>query len=205
MPTKIIGENLHVNDRYILSGDVYKRLRSALTKCFEERSGNSLEEECTKSMKIIPNQEMLFAYVVMALYKNVSTLYKDMNQVPTEFIEKALVKQFPRHRHHWETFLANRLMHNLRISQENWPYIELSLLLVQLKFSILCSRSKLAKPLASLIETPARHANSYLPCMPQDMMFDIHQAVRAGVRAVFLFVYIISQNYTRAKLNIFLF
>lgn len=183
VPKDIIGDSLHVNDRYIMAGDVYKRLRTSINNSFEQRSCAPFEEELNRSSRSTSiGINSLFPLVAMALYKNVTTLYKDMPSVPHDFFDASLGKLFARHRHHWEPLLENSLTHQLHISSDTWTSIELALLLVQLKFALLFSSSQLVVPLVSIIESPAQHANSFLPCMPQDSLFDIHQAVREGVQ-----------------------
>lgn len=172
---------MHVNDRYVLSGEKYLKLRDSITKCFQDRTTVSLEEEIKKNE--YASLDRFFPYVAIAIYKNITTLYKDVEHFPIDMYETCLSKAYGKHKHHWEVLLGNHLTHNLKISKDTWGTIELSLLLVQLKFSILFSKSKLTRPLVSLMETPRVHKDSYLPCMPQDMMYDIHQAVRQGVRS----------------------
>lgn len=185
VPKEIIGENLHVNDRYILLGEWYTRIRKSMSQCFDSRSSQPLQEELTRAIQASYGAEsFVFPLAAIALYKNVTTLYKEMPNVPRDFFEPALASLFGRYRVHWEPLLDNTLAHNLAISRNTWPHIELSLLLVQLKFSILFAESRLCAPLLALINSPSVHSQAYLPCMPQDSLYDIYQAVKKGVQSV---------------------
>lgn len=48
----------------------------------------------------------------------------------------------------------------------------------KLEYSILNSQSELIKPLADLIKTPRNFQQSFIPCMPQDILFDQLSALR---------------------------
>jgi hypothetical protein len=163
-------------DRYVLIGDRYARLKDSLNKCFQEQSSADLEALIEK------DKDLLFPYLAMAVYKNVTTLNKDVTNLPVERIAAPLNKYYVKHKHHWQPLLENSLGHNLKINTANWKHIELSLLLVQLKYSVLFSRSNVIKPLASLIERPAEHKDYFLPCMPQDSLFDIQNAIKQAAQ-----------------------
>ena len=164
-------------DRYILCGKIYSQIKTSIDECITQRNDAALEAELKKH-----NPELIFPYLLIALYKNVTSLYKDMcpSNVPVECFESILTKRFSRMRTEWQPIIGNALTHNLKISKENWKHIELSLLVVQFKHFLPHSKSKLAEPLVALIKSPERFVNAFLPCMPQDTMFEVYSAIRAS-------------------------
>lgn len=156
-------------------GEKYTRIKTTISECFQNRNSASLETLLREQDK-----DRSFPYLMMALYKNVTTLFKEVENVPVELFNPLLTKLYPMCKQDWQPFLANSLSHNLKITNENWDKIETNLLLVQLKFSIMHSKSKFIKPLAYLINSPKEFKNSFIPCMPQDSLFDIHNAIRVG-------------------------
>lgn len=118
----------------------------------------------------------------MALYQNVTLLYKDMKSMPVEIFIPTLNKYFPQNKTLWEPLIMNSLSHNLNINNDTWKTVELSLLLIQIKFSFMFSKSKLIKPMAELINNPVKLKDSFLPTMPQDVLFDVQKAITSGTR-----------------------
>lgn len=116
----------------------------------------------------------------MAFYKNITFLFKDINDVPTDKLAHVLIKHYAQSKAHWQPLLDNSLTHRLKVTNENWSSIELNMLLIQLKFSVLFSQSRIVRLLAELMRTPTNFRNSFIPCMPQDSLFDIHNAIRLG-------------------------
>ncbi len=166
-----------VSDRYIIVGTNYIKLQKAINDCFTERNDVPLGSILTTS-----NSKLLYPYILLAVYKNITTLYKDVQNVPIDIFTPVLSRHYAHNTYEWKMFMENNLTHNLKISKDNWSHIELNLLLIQLKSFITASRSKLVAPLSNLIQNPLEFADSYLPCMPQDSLYDIHNAVRASAR-----------------------
>ena len=175
VPKELVGDDLTVSDRYILVGRSYTQLKTAIDECFVKQDGTPLNNELTNK-----NIDNLYPYVMLAIYKNITLVYKDIVNVPIHFFIPVLAKHYPRQKFDWQPMIENKLTHNLLINKDNWKHVEMSLLLVQLKTFIVSSKSKLVKPLAELIQRPLTFNQSYLPCMPQDSMFDIQNAIRAA-------------------------
>lgn len=153
----------------------YTNVKKAIEEGIVEKNGEKLD-------KIIASED-IFPYVCVALYMNVTLLYKDIQNFSVDYFEKVLDKRFAKYRPHWRKLLENGEQHYLKVNQENVKHIEMSLLIVQFKYSIMFSKSNLIKPLVTLMQKPLEHKDSFLPCMPQDSLFDIQNAVRQeGIR-----------------------
>lgn len=177
VPREIIGEDLSLTDRYVLLGPKYIDTRSAITKSITDRSSKPLEELITKND---PNSS--YPYLLVALYMNITTLYKDMDQAPVESIRPVLESRYKHNYWEWKSILENNLTHHMQISKENWKHVELCMLLMQIDKFVKYSKSSMVQTLARLINSPSQFAHSYLPCMPQDNMFDVQRAVRTASR-----------------------
>ena len=118
----------------------------------------------------------------MAIYQNITLLYRQIEEVPIQSFFPVLSKHFAKYRSHYEPLLLNKLQHELNVSN-NMANLELSLLLVQVKFTLLFSNSKLLAPFLELINSPNSMADTFFPTMPQDSLFDIQNAVRAGSKS----------------------
>ncbi len=150
-----------------------------MTKCFQENSANDFEVYIRQHAD---QAAILFPYLCMALYQNITLLYRDMPAVPYKIFEQILSTQYIHYKSYWEPLLTNSLSHKLKITKATWSHVELNLLLIQLKQSIIFSKSKLIKPLFDLINSPANAQGQFLPTMPHDSMFDIKNAIIAGNR-----------------------
>lgn len=80
-----------------------------------------------------------FPYLCMALYQNVTLLYRENLVIPHEMFISTFSKYYPNFQNEWLSFLQNNLKHNLNINEKTWSEVELNLLLVQLKYSIMFS------------------------------------------------------------------
>ncbi|CAF0704523.1 unnamed protein product [Brachionus calyciflorus] len=176
MPKKIIGDKINVSDRYVLIGERYIQLKRAITDGFQNRNAVLLQTILEK------DADRLFPYVAICLYKNVTLLNKEVDNVPIDIFLPTITKAFGDRRSVWTSIITNELSHKLKINKNNCDTIEFNLLILQLKFSILYSKSKLIRPLANLIESPKDFKQSFIPCMPQDSIFDMLNAVRQSGR-----------------------
>lgn len=174
-PQNIIGDDLKISDRYLLIGEKYKNFKDAISICFQNNNANALEE-------ILSLNTNNFHYLCMALYQNITLLYKDMTNMPVEIFLPTFSKYYPQSKQHWEPLIMNTLTHNLNINNETWKTVELNLLLIQIKFSLLSTKSKLIKPIVELINSPLHMKDCFLPTMPQDVLFDVQRAITTGTR-----------------------
>ena len=150
-------------------------MKKAISQCFNDNNPTSLEE-------ILNDNPNCFHYLAMAMYQNITLLYKDTANMPVEIFIPSLNKYFPQHKTYWEPLLENKLTHNLNINNDTWKNVELNLLLIQLKFSFLFSKSKLLKPIIELINNPLKMKESFIPTMPQDSLYDVQKAITTGTR-----------------------
>lgn len=164
-------------DRYVLIENAdYNRFKTLISECFEDNSAEKFETY----INAISNSSAFFPYLCMALYQNITLLYREMPNIPYRIFEPILDKTYGHQQLHWKPLLQNSLNHRLAINENTWGNVELNLLLIQLKYSILFSKSKLIKPFIDLIKSPSRYQNSFLPTMPHDSIFDIKNAIIAG-------------------------
>ena len=160
-------------------GEDYTRFKKAISDCFKENSPAKFEKLLNENESATMAQ-IYFPYLCMALYQNVTLLYKEMNTMPCDIFIPILNRTYSGYKFYWEPLLKNKLPHRLAINNETWADIELNLVLVQLKYSILFSKSSLIKLFADLINKPLMAKDSFLPTMPQDSIFDIKNAIISG-------------------------
>ncbi len=99
-------------------------------------------------------------------------LYKSIEDSTNQIVEyfEALEPK-----HLFKPLLRNSFTHNLKVNKENWRHIDLSVLLIQIKFCLLYSsrENDLLMPLKELLIDPASAEHKYLPTMPQDSVYDV--------------------------------
>jgi hypothetical protein len=159
----------------LLFGKKYTSVKLAIGETMGARNATELDTLISRT-----GVETIYPYLMIALYKNVTTLYTDLTQVSIGTLVSTLTRHYPGRSYDWQSLVENKLSHNLKISKENWKHIELNLLLVQLKHFVTGSKSKMIKVLADLNQSPDQFAQSYLPCMPHDEVYEIYHAVRAS-------------------------
>lgn len=168
-----------MNDRYVLIGPEYTKIKALITESFQTMNASNFENYII-SHSNVNNVSVLFPYLCMALYQSITLLYREMPNVPYDKFVPVLNNQLSKQKHHWKPLVENTLPHKLIVNEVTWKDVELNMLLIQLKFSILFTNSKLIKPLTDLITNPIVHKTSYIPTMPQDSIYDIQHALVAG-------------------------
>lgn len=168
-----------MNDRYITIGKEYSDFKNVISESFQD---NNPEKFAThlKALSDLNKANYSFPYLCMALYQNVTLLYRENAVIPHEMFISTLSKFYPNYENDWLGFLQNNLKHNLQINEKTWNEVELNLLLVQLKYSIMFSTTLVIKPLKELIDSPLNAKDSFLPTMPQDTIYDIRNAIISG-------------------------
>lgn len=134
-------------------------------ECYQSKSFNPLEVllcEADPTKPITP-------YLCLALYQKCTMLNKNTNQFNTrigELFKPLLTIQPPGSLQPKffadpefdasliQPLLDNDFKNNLRVSEEMWKNIDMSSLLVQIKYSVIYTRSSLLKPLRQLIIDP---------------------------------------------------
>jgi len=180
-PGSIIGNQEYVNDKYVLcpfqiylkeedkSYNKYLAYKKAIHECFEEKNLNPIEKLNARFTNQSNSQEHL-AYLGIALYQNVTLLYKSIETSTSQIVEyfEPLSNQF-------KTLLDNSFSHYLKVNKPNWNHIDLSLLLIQIKFCVLFApkEDNLLACLRDLLLNPISFAEKYLPTMSQDSVYDV--------------------------------
>lgn len=142
----------------MLNGSDYLLCKDAVLECFQNKNCDALIKLVEEREKI-EDEKPITAYICMALYQKCTILYKNANNFTSKIgdIFKPLISIKYREKPHCDLILPlldNSFTTNLRVCNETWQHIDLSVLLVQLRFSIIYSKSPLIKPLAELILNP---------------------------------------------------
>ena len=175
-PSSVIGNDDKVTDRYVVIGANYTNVKSAVKEAITANKSEDLIEYLNQNLR---NQN-IFTYLCMALYREVTLLYRSMDgdKIPTQIFQKVLETKFATSRATWTQILKNTFTHNLHVKKET--NVDLASILVQFKLCVEASSSRLIKPLQDLLKNPNLMRDSYLPTMPQDFIFDIQQALLEG-------------------------
>ncbi len=176
VPDGLIKNDDKPADRYVLLGTKYLRCKVAIS----ETIGLNKHDALVTFLK--SSKDNMFAYMYMALYQQVTLLYRKLNptDIPIKLFENVLKETNPNEKQLWAPLLENGFAHNLKL-RLNDPNgngnLDLASLLVQFKISVLASKLKLVKPFIDLLQNPAALKNSFLPTMQQDVTFDIQTAL----------------------------
>ncbi len=172
----MIDSSDKTTDRYVLIGQSYQRTKAAIMDTIGANKSDPIIDYINKS------KDDVFPYVYLALYQEVTLLYKTMNSdsIPIQIFETVLKDRYPATRRLWSQLLTNDFTHHMTITSKSGPYIDLNCLLIQFRISCIHSRSKLIKPLLALMNEPKTQVNAYFPTMSQDMIFDVQQALLEG-------------------------
>ena len=103
VPKDIFGVDFKVSDKYLLSGDEYSTLRQAIQTCFHDNNASALET-------IFKQRKVNFSYLAIALYRNVTFMYKTLPNVPASIFESVLTKHYDRYESHWHGLLRNDII-----------------------------------------------------------------------------------------------
>ncbi|RMZ93472.1 E3 ubiquitin-ligase RNF213-like [Brachionus plicatilis] len=174
-PEEIVGNNDSVIDRYVLLDDSYVLTKKAILDCFSTRSPHPLKE-------LLEQKKTTEPYLCLGLYQNVTILAKNMSDSMlnlASIFEPWLRSTFPNETKIFAPLLNNSFSNLFQVNDENWRDIDLTVLLVQLKYSILFSKLSIIEPLRKILTQPMLIQNCYLPTMPQDNLFDIKIALQS--------------------------
>lgn len=180
-PKSVIEASQKINDRFVINGDGYTQCKEAIRECFKQRKIDPLDTVMNTYARS-NNHHQLLPYLCMAFYQNVTLLHmnsQNFNANIGDLFKPMLNKPYVRSEDAQllETLLDNSFENNFKINETNMPCIDLNMLLLQIKYSILYSKSKLLKPLKKLILEPGQMNESFLPTMPQDNLYDVKMAL----------------------------
>lgn len=132
-------------------------------------------EPVEKQLKEMDQSNPITPYLCMALYQKCTMLYLNKIQFNTK-IGDLFLPLFELAKDKSNRFklldpsidaplirplLDNDFKNNLRVSDETWQFVDLSLLLVQIKFSVIYTRYQMIEPLRSLILDPISMIEKY--------------------------------------------
>jgi uncharacterized protein YihD (DUF1040 family) len=176
VPDGLIKNDDKPADRYVLIGNKYNKCKAAIADCIGSYKPDGLVSF------IKGHKENIFPYIYMALYQQVTLLYRKLNptDIPIKLFENVLRETNQNERLFWAPLLENCLTHNLKLKY-NDPSgntnLDLAALLVQFKISVSQSNLKLIKPFNELMINTNKMKDSFLPTMQQDVTFDIQTAL----------------------------
>jgi len=168
-------------DKYVISSR-YLTFKNAILKSFKEKKPTAIDEEIA-----VCNYDY-HPYILMALYQNITLLNLNIAHVTTQIIEifRPLQKKyFEDKKNITQAIFDNTFTHNLHVSKLNRDHTDLSLLLIEIKYTVLYSPCSLLANLKELINTPGEIALKYLPTMPQDDKYDVQKALQDGTTTKF--------------------
>lgn len=134
-------------------------------ECYQLKNCNPIE----KLLRDTDPENPITPYLCLALYQKCTMLYKNTNQFNTkigELFKPLLTIQPPGSMQpkflvdpafdapQMQPLLDNDFKNNLRVSHETWQFIDLSTLLIQIKFSIIYTRFSMIRPLRQLLIDP---------------------------------------------------
>jgi hypothetical protein len=152
--------------------------KETILTCFQVKNVEKFDELFKQD-----SSDLFLPYLCVAFYQNITLLYKTLEGSAAQMSEmfKPLVKKYFKYE---ESFVMNLLdnkhTNSLKVDETNWKEIDFNLLLVEIKYTILYSKSNLIEPLKNLIADSATIMDKYLPTMPQDQLFDIKTALGAS-------------------------
>ena len=169
-PESIVGDEYRHTDRFILNGDEYQKCKMAILESYKSKKYDSV----TKLMQEAHETRPITPYVGMALYAKCTLLQVNTSQFKSgigEIFEPMLkeVTDIQATKLNLlgvpnldpdldarllKPMLFNKFTSYMHVCKDNWKYVDLSCLLVQIKFSIIYGKSQLLKPLSKLILNP---------------------------------------------------
>ncbi|KAM9457017.1 E3 ubiquitin-protein ligase rnf213-alpha-like isoform 2-T2 [Clarias gariepinus] len=171
-------------DQYLVCGVEYKAIREAVATAMLQSKMKIIEEAC-EICRCSPMKKNV--YVLLALFREVTTLYRANNPninpkpeqlaVLEEFIKKSKVFLTPESRIFAHALVSNKLpdLHiHPNLSGDEYVVLELT---VHLAAVLHCSNQALMKPLFQLAFFPTNMQRAFLPTMPDDMLAVAQQAM----------------------------
>lgn len=151
-------------------------------KSFKEKKSTFIDETITScSYDYRP-------YLLMALYQNVTLLYRNIGDVTVQILDifqPIESRYFEDAEHLTRGLFKNTFTHNLKVSKENHMHMDLSQLLMEIKFTVLYSNCGLVGSLKAMLKTPGDIALMYLPTMPGDEEYDVKRALQENTTTKF--------------------
>ncbi|XP_029363545.1 E3 ubiquitin-protein ligase rnf213-alpha [Echeneis naucrates] len=171
-------------DQYLVCGEDYKTIRNAVAKVVMEGKVDGLEEAC-EGCRCLPQWKTVF--LLMALYREVTTLYRETNvsfhpkpeqlDVLTTYIQTSKVLASPEVKHFARALVANQLGPLAVRQGASGAHCVLMELTIHLAAVLHCGNHQILFPLQELARAPANMRAAFLPTMPEDMLALAQQAM----------------------------
>uniref|UniRef100_A0A669EGJ6 RING-type E3 ubiquitin transferase n=1 Tax=Oreochromis niloticus TaxID=8128 RepID=A0A669EGJ6_ORENI len=172
-----LDEEVTPIDQYLVCGEDYKTIRNAVAKVVMEAKLDGLDEAC----------EWKTVYLLLALYREVTTLYRETNasfhpkpeqvEALMSYIEKSKFLPSPQVKAFALSLVTNQigpLALRCGVSGAQCVSVDLA---VHLAAVLLCGNQGILAPLKQLAMTPANMQAAFLPTMPEDMLAVAQQAM----------------------------
>lgn len=85
----------NVADRYVTIGNEYTNLKGVISQCFQDNNTEKFEAYLN-TLSDLNKVDYNFPYLCMALYQNVTLLYRENVVIPHEMFISTLKKYYPR-------------------------------------------------------------------------------------------------------------
>ncbi|XP_035293735.1 E3 ubiquitin-protein ligase RNF213 isoform X3 [Cricetulus griseus] len=164
-------------DRYLVHGDEYKALRDAVGKAVLESKTLDIG---TALMACRSSKAQQTAYLLLALYREVASLYRSCNanlhpkpeqcKAMHKFIEESKILSVPNIGPFAKSLVDDALPLLRTRSANSSLEGTVTEMAVHAATIFLCGQNKVLGPLRTLAFHPAKMANAFLPTMPEDLL-----------------------------------
>ncbi|XP_037333444.2 E3 ubiquitin-protein ligase rnf213-alpha isoform X2 [Pungitius pungitius] len=178
------GEEVTPTDQYLVCGEDYKTIRNAVAKGVMEGKVIGLDEAC-EGCRCLPQGTAV--YLLLALYREVTTLYRDDNvafhpkpeqlEAFTTYIQNSRVLSSPQMKAFATALVTNQLRSLVVCPGASGTQSVLVDLSIHLAAVLLCGNQQILAPLQKLAMQPADMQAAFLPTMPEDMLVVARQAM----------------------------
>ncbi|XP_038557039.1 E3 ubiquitin-protein ligase rnf213-alpha [Micropterus salmoides] len=171
-------------DQYLVCGENYKTIRNAVAKGLMEAKVDGLDQTC-EGCRCLPQRTTV--YLLMALYREVTTLYREANasfhpkpeqlEALEAYIQTSKFLASPEMKAFARALVTNRLGPLGVCPGTSGAQCVLVDLTVHLAAVLLCGTQGILAPLQQLAMSPANMQAAFLPTMPEDMLAVAQQAL----------------------------
>ncbi|XP_028310203.1 E3 ubiquitin-protein ligase rnf213-alpha [Gouania willdenowi] len=164
-------------DHYLVYGENYKMIRDVVVKGVLEGKVDKLDEAC-EDCKCTPQWKTI--YLLLALYREVTTLYRDTNTAfhpkpelldsLVKYIQASRILASPAVKDFAQSLVKNQLQPLVTVQGASGVHSVLADLTIHLAVVLLCSNQPFLAPLQHLAGNPANMQKAFLPTMPEDML-----------------------------------
>ncbi|CAJ1075083.1 E3 ubiquitin-protein ligase rnf213-alpha [Xyrichtys novacula] len=185
-PEEVLGKSEEAApvDQYLVCGEDYKTVRNAVAKVVMEGKVDGLDESC-EGCRCQPQWKTV--YLLLALYREVTTLYRDANasfhpkpkqlEVLMAYIQTSKFLPSPEMKKFAQVLVTNQLQTLVLQPGTSGAKSALVDLAIHLAVVYLCGNPGILTPLQQLAMAPANMQAAFLPTMPEDMVAVAQQAM----------------------------